>query len=102
MMPARGSAWVRRSSTLEDVMGHSWGKVAIVFGGARGIAAATARALHAEGASVVIGDVLTEEGEGTAAEMHATRCRFAPCDVSREAATPDRRPPRLTPHPRPE
>ena len=65
--------------------GHSRGKVAIVFGGARGIGAATARALHDEGASVVIGDVLIEEGEGTAAGIHPTRCRFEPCDVSSEA-----------------
>ncbi|WP_104061314.1 glucose 1-dehydrogenase [Arthrobacter sp. 4R501] len=41
-------------------------KVALVSGGARGIGAAAAARLHGEGAKVVIGDVLDEEGKETA------------------------------------
>ncbi len=46
-------------------------KVAIVAGGARGIGAATARRLAAEGAAVVIGDLLVDEGEAVAAAINA-------------------------------
>lgn len=41
-------------------------KVGLVTGGARGIGAAVASRLHGEGARVVIGDVLDEEGQETA------------------------------------
>ncbi|TNB74174.1 glucose 1-dehydrogenase [Arthrobacter sp. BB-1] len=44
-------------------------KVALVTGGARGIGAAVAARLHGEGARVVIGDVLDEEGKETAERM---------------------------------
>ncbi|WP_423184541.1 glucose 1-dehydrogenase [Arthrobacter sp. NyZ413] len=44
-------------------------KVALVSGGARGIGAAVASRLHGEGARVVIGDVLDEEGKDTAERM---------------------------------
>ena len=47
------------------------GKVAIVAGGARGIGAATARRLAEEGASVVIGDLLVEQAQETAAAIVA-------------------------------
>ena len=39
------------------------GKVALISGGARGIGAAVVRRFAAEGASVVVGDVLLEEGQ---------------------------------------
>ena len=42
------------------------GKVAVVTGAARGIGAACARRFAAEGAAVVIGDILEEQGEATA------------------------------------
>lgn len=45
------------------------GKVGIVAGGGRGIGAATARRLAAEGASVVIGDIMQEWAEQTAAAI---------------------------------
>lgn len=48
-------------------MGRLDGKVAIVTGAARGIGAATARRLVADGAAVVLGDVLVEELDRMAA-----------------------------------
>ncbi|MES9542890.1 MULTISPECIES: glucose 1-dehydrogenase [unclassified Actinomadura] len=50
-------------------MGRVDGKVALISGGARGIGAASARALAAEGARVVIGDLLDEEGKAVADEL---------------------------------
>lgn len=50
-------------------MGRVTGKVALITGGSRGIGAASARALVAEGAQVVIGDVLDDEGKALAAEL---------------------------------
>ncbi|NUS45400.1 MAG: SDR family NAD(P)-dependent oxidoreductase, partial [Mycobacteriaceae bacterium] len=48
-------------------MGRVDGATVIVTGGARGMGAAFARRLAAEGASVVIADVLAAEGEALAA-----------------------------------
>lgn len=45
------------------------GRVALVSGGARGLGAAYVRALHAAGASVVVGDLLDDEGAALAAEL---------------------------------
>lgn len=45
------------------------GKVALISGGARGMGAAHARVMIAEGAKVVIGDVLDKEGHALAKEV---------------------------------
>jgi 3alpha(or 20beta)-hydroxysteroid dehydrogenase len=54
----------------------------IVTGGARGIGAAAARLLVAEGASVLITDVLDEEGRGLVAEL-GPNARYRSLDVTR-------------------
>ncbi|MBV1876745.1 MAG: glucose 1-dehydrogenase [Pseudomonadales bacterium] len=50
-------------------MGRVTGKVAIVTGAARGQGAAEARILCAEGAQVMLTDILDEEGQALAAEL---------------------------------
>jgi len=50
-------------------MGKLDGKVAIISGAARGQGEAEARAFVAEGARVVLGDVLDAEGEQVAASL---------------------------------
>ena len=50
-------------------MGRVQGKVALISGGARGMGASHARRLIAEGAQVVIGDLLDTEGEAMAADL---------------------------------
>ncbi|APE34026.1 3-alpha-hydroxysteroid dehydrogenase [Nocardia mangyaensis] len=52
-------------------MGRLTGKVAVISGGARGMGAAHARRFVAEGASVVLGDVLDDEGAVVAKELGA-------------------------------
>ena len=63
-------------------------KVALVSGGARGIGAAITRILAHEGAKVVIGDVLEDAGQKTAAEINDAggECVFVRLDVTSEAA----------------
>ncbi|MFX0579330.1 glucose 1-dehydrogenase [Nocardia nepalensis] len=50
-------------------MGRLTGKVALISGGARGMGAAHARALAAEDARVVLGDILDDEGAALAKEI---------------------------------
>lgn len=64
-------------------MGRLDGKVAIVTGGARGMGAATSRRFVAEGANVLIADVLDEAGAALAAELGAA-ARFCKLDVTSE------------------
>ncbi|HYU59718.1 MAG TPA: SDR family NAD(P)-dependent oxidoreductase [Solirubrobacterales bacterium] len=52
------------------------GRTALVTGGAKGIGAATARRLAAEGADVTIGDIDTEGAEQVAAEIDAAAVRL--------------------------
>jgi len=62
-------------------MGRVQDKIALVTGGSGGIGAATVRALHREGAQVMIADVIAPAGEALAAELG---CEFCPLDVTRE------------------
>jgi 3alpha(or 20beta)-hydroxysteroid dehydrogenase len=61
------------------------GKVALVTGAARGQGAAEARLFVAEGARVVLGDVLDDEGEAVAAELGAA-AGYCHLDVTDEVA----------------
>ncbi|WP_068187040.1 SDR family oxidoreductase [Mycobacterium sp. UM_CSW] len=58
------------------------GKVALVSGGARGMGASHVRTLVAEGAKVVFGDILDDEGKAVAAELGDT-VRYVHLDVTK-------------------
>jgi len=62
-------------------VGRVDGKVALISGGARGMGASHARALAAEGAKVVIGDILDEEGKALADEI-GDAARYVHLDVT--------------------
>ncbi|HEY1279375.1 MAG TPA: SDR family NAD(P)-dependent oxidoreductase [Acidimicrobiales bacterium] len=66
-------------------MGRLDGKIAIVSGGARGMGASHCRTMVAEGAQVVIGDVLEEDGATLAKEL-GDAATFVPLDVTDEAS----------------
>ena len=61
-------------------------KVALISGGARGMGASEARMFAAEGAAVIIGDILDAEGESTAADIRAAggQCHYERLDVTSE------------------
>lgn len=62
-------------------MGRVEGKVALISGGARNIGEASARMLVAEGAKVVIGDLLDDEGAALAADL-GDAARYVHLDVT--------------------
>jgi 3alpha(or 20beta)-hydroxysteroid dehydrogenase len=64
-------------------MGALDGKVALVTGAARGTGEATARLFVEEGARVLLGDVLDQDGERVAREL-GDAARFVHLDVTRE------------------
>ena len=63
-------------------------KVALISGGARGMGAAEAKLFAREGARVVIGDLLAEDGRRTEAEINETggECLFVRLDVTDESS----------------
>ncbi len=69
-------------------MGRLENKVALISGGARGMGAVEAKLFAGEGARVVIGDVLEDEGRKTEAEINETggECLFLNLDVTSESS----------------
>mgnify|MGYP001497021633 FL=1 len=67
-------------------MGRLNGKIAIVSGGARGQGATEAKMFAREGAKVVLGDVLDEEGEQVEAQINESggTATYVHLDVTRE------------------
>jgi len=68
-------------------MGRLDGKVALISGGARGQGAAEARLFVREGARVVLGDILDDEGKEVEAAIRAAggEATYVRLDVTREA-----------------
>lgn len=64
--------------------GRVAGKVAVITGAASGLGEATARLMHAEGASVLLADIQDDRGRRVAAEL-GDRSRYLHCDVTSEA-----------------
>jgi NAD(P)-dependent dehydrogenase (short-subunit alcohol dehydrogenase family) len=63
------------------------GRIALISGGARGMGAVEARLFAKEGAKIIIGDVLEDEGRKLEAEINATggEALFVRLDVTSEA-----------------
>ena len=72
-------------------MGRLDDKVALISGGARGMGAVEAKLFAGEGAMVVIGDVLEDEGRKTEAEINEIggECLFVQLDVTSESSWQD-------------
>ncbi|MFE9565705.1 SDR family NAD(P)-dependent oxidoreductase [Streptomyces sp. NPDC006487] len=65
-------------------MGKLDGRVVIITGAARGQGEQEARLFASEGAKVLLGDVLDEQGTAVAKEIGEDRARYVRMDVSRE------------------
>jgi len=65
------------------VAGRVAGKVAVITGAASGLGEATARLMHAEGASVLLADIQDDRGQRVAAEL-GDRALYLHCDVTAE------------------
>ena len=61
------------------------GKVALISGGARGMGETHARALVAQGAKVVLADILDTQGQALAAELGADNALYVHLDVTDRA-----------------
>ena len=66
-------------------MGRLDGKVALISGGARGMGKSHVRHFVAEGARVVSGDILDDQGKYVAAKLGEDCCRYLHLDVTSEA-----------------
>lgn len=77
-------ASVSHAEEGREPVGQLDGKVALVTGGARGMGAEHVRRFVAEGARVVFGDVLDDEGKALAAELGAA-VRYVHHDVTSES-----------------
>jgi NAD(P)-dependent dehydrogenase (short-subunit alcohol dehydrogenase family) len=69
--------------TRVDLTQRLAGRVAVITGGAGGIGLAAGRRMHAEGATIVVGDIDPTSGKAAADELGGL---FVPVDVSDEAA----------------
>lgn len=67
---------------MGGIMKRLQGKVVLISGGARGMGAAHARAVVAEGGRVVIGDLLDAEGEALAEEIGTDDAVYTHLDVT--------------------
>lgn len=65
-------------------MGKLDGRVVVITGAARGQGEQEARLFAAEGAKVLLGDVLDDQGAAVAKEIGEDRARYVRMDVSRE------------------